>query len=160
MLLHFTRSGVGRLSCKAHISTMNVPLPIRVLFRGISKQSGRGTSPEERLHSFHLNLGKWAIIVLCFLPPVLPAADLSPSCGGILVPSLQGEVCGLQFDHHQLSSSETFKITSLLLIDATPGCECNHPWLLKNLGTPPLLGSAEYWLSSTKLATRVAAPQE
>jgi hypothetical protein len=61
--LYCIRSGVGRLSYKAHISAMNVLLPISVLFCEYLEVAGRSISTEERFHSFRFDFRKWAIIV-------------------------------------------------------------------------------------------------
>jgi hypothetical protein len=68
---------------------------ISFLFRKYLSVAGWGILFEERLESVHLDFGEGAIILFRFILPVLPNANLSLGCSGVLVPSLQDEIYGL-----------------------------------------------------------------
>lgn len=51
------RAGVGSLSYKAHISAVNVPLPISFFFHEYLDVAGAVFRPEEYLYSFHFDSG-------------------------------------------------------------------------------------------------------
>jgi hypothetical protein len=86
---HFLHSRSLTLATSSNLHRRNLPshlpLPISFFFCEYLEVASRGILPEERFHSFHFYFGQWAIIVFCFLSPVLPDADLPLSRSGVLL---------------------------------------------------------------------------